>query len=229
MHCKPFIHQFQPKLIFLISIAAAFLVLTACKPADTVDKPASELDVTVQMQDIVENAPNDSVAVVMQFFVDGNQVKLEDNAVVSCNGVPLTGISQDYAGRVPQQPVGSAYTFQHSREGVNTTVAVTVPARPVFSPPTGEGAAIARTANLTIFYVPDNGKAVRGRASDGTFSVTNSQEDSGAHLGMDVSNFNSGPGTLSLVREYEEPLGGSGFHSVQKKYFSGKSIDITWQ
>jgi len=216
-------------MIFLFGVSVTLLLLTACKPADTVDKPASELDVTVQVQDIVENAPNDSVAVVMQFFVDGNQVKLEENAAVSCNGVPLTGVSLGYAGRVPQQPVGGAYTFQHSRDGANTTVAVKVPARPVFSPPTVEGATIPRTASLTIFYVPENGKAVRARASDGTFSVTNSQEDDGAHLGMDVSNFNSGPGTLSLVREYEEPLGGSGFHSVQKEYFSGKSIDITWQ
>jgi len=226
---KRFTQQFRPGIILILGIAGVSFLLNACKPADTVDKSASELDVKVQVQDILENPSNDSVAVVMQFFVDGKQVKLEENAAITCNGAPLTEDSRGYGGRVPQQPVGGAYTFQHSRDGVNTAAVVTVPARPVFSHPTVEGAAITRTTNLTISYVPNDGKALRGRASDGNNSVSNSQNDDGTHEGLDVSGFNAGPGYLSLIREYEEPLGGTGFHSVQKKYISGKQIEITWQ
>jgi hypothetical protein len=229
MRSKQFIQQFQRGLIFFIGIVGAFLVLNACKPADTVDKPASELDVKAHVVDTEENPSDGKVAVVMQFFFDGKYVKLAGNAAMTCNGVTLTDNGLGYAARVPQQPVGGTYTFQHSRGGVNTTAAVTVPARPVFSPPTVQGATITRTANFTIFYVPDNGKAVRGRASDGTNSVNNSQDDDGTHEGLDVSGFNAGPGSLGLTREYEDPIGGTGFHSAERNYSSGKSIDITWQ
>lgn len=226
---KQFTQPYRFGIILILGVLGIFFLLAACKPADTVDKPASDLDVKAHVVDTEENPSDGKVAVVMQFFFDGKYVKLAGNAAMACNGVTLTDNGLGYAVRVPQQPVGGTYTFQHSRGGVNTTAAVTVPARPVFSPPTVGGATITRTTNLTIFYVPDNGKAVRGRASDGTNSVNNSQDDDGTHEGLDVSGFNAGPGSLGLTREYEEPIGGTGFHSVEKNYSSGKSIDVTWQ
>jgi hypothetical protein len=226
---KQFTQQFRHGIILILGIMGVFFLLTACNPPETVDKPASDLDVKAHVIDIEENPSDGKVAVVMQFFFDGKYVKLAGNAVMTCNGETLTDDGLGYAARVPQQPVGGTYTFQHSRGGVNTTAVVTVPARPVFSPPTVEGATITRTNNLTVFYIPDNGKSVRGRAGDGTNSTDNSQDDDGTHEGLDVSGFNAGSGTLGLTREYEDPINATGFHSAERNYTTSKRVNVTWQ
>lgn len=217
-------------LVKLVGFLAAVVVLTACQPPATVDKPASELGVKVNVID-TETSPSDGkVAVVMQFFDSGNFVKLGSNANVTCNGVALVDNGLGPAGRVPMQPVGGTYVFQHSRNGVNTTVSVTAPPRPVFQAPTVGGATIARTNNLVIHYVPGSGASVRGSASDGTNSKNNNQPDDGTHEGMDVSGFNAGAGTLGLVRRLENVhSGGSGFASAESEYSVGSRINITWQ
>jgi hypothetical protein len=112
---------------------------------------------------------------------------------------------------------------------VNTNVSITAPPRPVFSAPTTAGATLARTSGFTIHYVAGTGTAVIGDASDGTHSLNNSQPDNGAFTGLDVSGFNAGPGTLSIQREIQNPITGTGFHSAAEKYFVTKMVAITWQ
>lgn len=232
MQYREMINSALPRTFLVLGSAVVlgvFLLLSACNPPDTVDKPAAELDVKIHVLDTDENPSDGKVPVVMQFFFGGKYVKLTGNAAISCNGVPLQDQGLGYMGRVPLESAGGAYTFQHSRGGVNTLVTVTAPPRPVFAPPTIEGATIARTNNLSIYYLAGNGKSVRGRASDGTNSTDNSQDDDGIHEGLDVSGFSAGPGTLSLTREFADPISGSGFHSVENKYSILKRINITWQ
>lgn len=209
---------------------AAVVVLAACQPPATVDKPASELGVKVNVIDTEASPSDGKVAVVMQFFDAGKFVKLGSNATVTCNGVTLVDHGLGPAERVPLQPVGGTYVFQHSRNGVNATVSVTAPARPVFQPPTVTGATLPRTSNLVIHYVPGGGTSVRGSASDGTNSKNNNQPDDGTHEGMDVSAFNAGPGTLGIVRKLDNNhSGGGGFASAESEYSVGSRINITWQ
>ncbi len=232
MQDRKIINLSLPRALLFLGRAAAlgiFLLFSACNPPDTVDKPAAELDVKIHVLDTEENPSDGKLPVVMQFFFGGKYVKLTGNATISCNGMPLQDQGLGYMGRVPLEPAGATYTFQHSRGGVNTTVTVTAPPRPVFTPPTVEGATIPRTNNLAIHYLAGTGKSVRGRASDETNSTDNSQDDDGIHEGLDVSGFNAGAGTLSLTREFEDPISGSGFHSVENKYSSNKRINITWQ
>ncbi len=232
MQRRKMINRVLPKTVLFLAGAVfslIFLFFSACNPPDTVDKPAAELDVKIHVLDTEENPSDGKLPVVMQFFFGGKYVKLTGNAAISCNGTPLQEQGLGYMGRVPLEPAGGTYTFQHSRGGVNTTVTVTVPPRPVFTPPTIEGATIPRTNNLAIHYLAGTGKSVRGRASDETNSTDNSQDDDGIHEGLDVSGFNAGAGTLSLTREFEDPISGSGFHSVENKYSSNKRINITWQ
>ncbi|NIV12467.1 MAG: hypothetical protein GWN62_14680 [Aliifodinibius sp.] len=217
------------QVFFSVICLSASLLLVACNGPETVDKPASELDVKIHVIDTDENPSDGKIPVVMQYFFDGKYVKLLNNVAVTCNGVTLTDEGLGYAARVPQEPTGGTYTFQHSRNGVNTSVSVTVPQRPVFVAPTVQGATIARTNNLIIHYVPGTGKSVRGNASDGTNSKNNNQDDDGTHEGMDVSGFTAGPGRLSITRNYEDPITGTGFNSVENKYSINKAIDITWQ
>jgi hypothetical protein len=133
-----------------------------------------------------------------------------------------------YAERVPLVATGGIYTFRHSRAGVNTDVAVVVPPRPVFSSPTTAGASLARSSSFTIHYVAGAGTSVRGDASDATNSRNNTQPDDGTHDGLDVSAFTPGPGTLSITRILEAPIGGTGFLSAASKFETGKTITITW-
>lgn len=212
------------------TLIAAVVFFVACQPPATVDKPASELGVKVTVIDTEASTSDGKVPVVMQFFDSGKYVKLASNATVTCNGVTLVDNGLGPAERVPMQPVGGTYVFQHSRNGVNTTVSVTAPARPVFQAPTVAGATIPRTNNLVIHYVPGSGTSVRGSASDGTNSKNNSQPDDGTHEGMDVSGFNAGSGTLGIVRKLENiHSGGGGFANVESEYSVGSRINITWQ
>lgn len=214
-----------------IAVLALFLMAGNCSGPATVDRPASDLGVKITVIDSVENPSDGKVPVVMQFFSQGNFVKLSGNATVTCNGVPLVDNGLGNAARVSLQPQGGTYIFQHSRNNVNTTVNVAVAPRPVFQTPTTAGATVPRNNNLVIHYVAGVGSAVRGSATDGTNSKNNSQPDDGTHEGMDVSAFNAGAGELGLVRTLTDTQhsGGSGFANVESKYETGKRIDITWQ
>lgn len=213
-------------------LLGAFLAgCSGCQEPAVVNAPASALDVKLVVLDIAEVPSDGKVICVMQFTQNGKVVQMSSSIALSCNGVPLpwNGLVVGHADRVPIQPVGGTYMFQFSRAGVNTVASVTVPARPVFSPPTVAGATLARTSNFTIHYVPGTGTSVRGNASDGTNSRNNSQPDDGTHDGLDVSGFSAGPGTLSLTRTLEGTLAGTGFLSAKTQYDTNKQINITWQ
>jgi hypothetical protein len=216
-------------------ISAAFLLLglaafIACQPPATVDEPASALAVKLTVIDTEATPSDGKVPVVMQFFSGGKYVKLASNAAVSCNGVTLTDHGIGFAERVPIQPPGGVYTFQHSRGGVNTTVSITVPPRPVITSPTA-GASVPRTSSLTINYVAGSGTGIRGSAGDASTGKSgNVQPDNGAYTGLDVSTFQAGAGRVGINREFENiHAGGSGFASVESKYTSGSDINVTWQ
>ena len=108
-------------------------------------------------------------------------------------------------------------------------MSITAPPRPVFSPPTVGGAALTRTNNFTIFYVAGTGVSVIGGASDGPHGQNNTQPDKGTFVGLDVSGFNPGAGTLSIQRELQNPITGTGFHSATEKFFINKTGAVTWQ
>jgi hypothetical protein len=215
------------RIIGLVWIGLSFLV--ACQPPATVDKPASELAVKLTVIDTEATPSDGKVPVIMQFFFDGKYVKLASNATVTCNGVTLTDHGLGYAERVPIRLVGGTYTFQHSRGGVNTTVSITVPSRPVIISPAA-GSSVPRSSSLTISYVAGSGSGVRGSAGDNaTGKSGNVQPDNGTYSGFDVSDLNAGPGRIGITREFTNiHTGGSGFSSVESKYSSGSDINITW-
>ena len=203
-----------------------------CEPQPVVNEPASNLDVIFSVLDIDETPSDGKVIVVMQLLQNGKAVQITSNASTFCNGValPYNGLLFGYAERVPIVPVGGAYNFRYSRNGVNTDVSITVPPRPVFSAPTVAGAALARSNSFTIRYVAGTGSSVRGDASDANnHSKNNSQPDDGTHDGLDVSGFTVGAGTLSITRLLESPIGGTGFLSAKRRFETNKTIAITWQ
>ena len=218
-------------LVLTLACSSLWVGCSGCQSPAVVSAPASNLDVNFAVSDVTETPSDGKVIVVMQFLQGGSVVQLGSDATVTCNGVPLTfnALFSGHAARVPLQQPGGVYAFSHSRGGVNTNVSITAPPRPVFSAPTTAGATLARTSGFTIHYVAGTGTAVIGDASDGTHSLNNSQPDNGAFTGLDVSGFNAGPGTLSIQREIQNPITGTGFHSAAEKYFVTKMVAITWQ
>jgi hypothetical protein len=215
----------------ILAISIVWAGCSGCQDPPTVSVPASGLDVNLSVSDITESPSDGKVLVVMQFLQNGTVVQLASDATTSCNGVALTynGLLFGHAGRVPLVLTGGVYAFRHTRSAVTTNVSITVPPRPVLLPPTVNGATLPRTNSLTIHYVAGTGIAVYGGASDGTQSLSNSQPDNGTFSGLDVSGFNAGAGTVSIQRQLQIPITGTGFHSATEKFFISKSAAVTWQ
>ena len=218
-------------VVLTLTISFLWAGCSGCQSPVTVSAPASNLDVNFSISDITEAPSDGKVIVVMQFLQSGNVVQLASDATTSCNGVALTynGLLFGNAARVPLVPGGGVYAFSYSRSAVITNVSITVPPRPVFSSPTVNGATITRTNSLTIHYVSGTGTAVFGGASDGTHNLNNSQPDNGTFVGLDVSGFNTGAGSLSIQRELQNPITGTGFHSATEKFYITKEAAVTWQ
>ncbi len=208
----------------------AFLALSggSCPPPAVVDEPASNLSATVTIVDTEETPSDGKVPIIIQFFKNGTYVQLAGSAAVTCNGVnlPLGGLG--YAERVPIVAAGGTYHCLHSRSAVNTQINVTVPARPVITSPAA-GSTVTRSNSLTINYVADGGIGIRGSAGDGSTGLSKDvQNDTGSYTGFDVSSLHAGPGSIGITREFNNNIPAAGFISVQQKYSSGKSINITW-
>ena len=208
----------------------AFLVVFngSCPPPAVVDEPASNLTATVTVVDVDETPSDGKVPIVIQFFKAGKYVQLASGATVTCNGVnlPLGGLG--YAERVPIVAPGGSYNCLHSRAAVNSPINITVPARPVITAPAA-GSTVTRSNNLTINYAADGGSGIRG--GGGTSSTSQGhdlQNDTGTYTGLDVSGLGAGPGTVYITREFTSNIPGTGFISVELKYSSSKSINVTW-
>ncbi len=203
---------------------------SSCNPITPPDTSPGNLDVKIDVLDEPSTSDGKNV-VVMQFLSGGRAVQFTGGETVSCNGVTLTynALFFGYAGRVPIQPVGGAYTFVYTRSGTNTTVGLSVPQRPVFTSPTS-GATVTRTNSLTIQYLPGTGTGVDAGASDGSTGIQRNvfEPDNGTYTGLDVSSLRAGPGSLSLTRKFETAPAGTGFRSVQTTYRSVANISIVW-
>lgn len=206
--------------------------VAGCEPAPIVDVAAADLDVRVSLLDL-EEAPSDgTVLATMQFFQGADDVELSSGTSITCNGVPLpyNGLIFAHAGRVPLVAEGDSYEFLHSRAGVDTTLLLTVPARPALVAPTDEGATVAITSDLTIAYTPGAAAAVRGSAGDAATGIAgDEQPDDGSYEGFDVSDLVAGAGSIGITRIFRDTPSGTGFASAETTYESGASVDVTWQ
>jgi hypothetical protein len=168
----------------------------------------------------------------MQFTYNGKAVKFAGNETVTCNGISLVlnELLFAYAANVPAVAVGGTYTFVYTQSGTPTTIIVTAPAPPQFVSPV-QGATVNRGSNLTITYAPDGGTGIDVGASDGSTGIRMNifLPDNGTYTGLNTSSLKPSPGTLSLIRRYENTLAGSGFRSAKTQYDKDSVISVTWQ
>jgi hypothetical protein len=216
-------------VICCISFLLLFTLTTGltCKPTQTVNLPAGDLDVTITVIDVDKTPSDGKVPVIVQFFSNGSYVKLTSAAVVTCNGVTLTDNGLGYAERINMIAPGGVYTIRHNRGGTITTANVTVPARPVITAPAA-GANVNRTASFTINYIAGSGSGIRGSGSDANSSQGGTvQADNGAYTGLNLSGLQAGAGAVSITREFELTVP-SGFKSAKVKYSCSNGHAVNW-
>jgi hypothetical protein len=201
-----------------------------CQQPQTVDQPASELAITITVQDTEVPPIGGTVPIAVQFFRGGGIVQLASTTTVSCNTVGFTWNGVGYAGRVPAASPGGTYTCVHTRQGVSSAATVVVPTRPVILSPAA-GASVTRTSTMTITYTPDGGSGMRAVASDGTTAQGGANEpepDNGTFTDLNTSGMLNGPGTIGLIREFSTPISGTPFQSATSNYSTGSQISVTW-
>lgn len=217
---------------FCIFLAGLCFALAACSspwvtPADT---SAANLDAVVSVVDMPASSGGTNL-VMWQFTYQGKPVRFASGETVTCNGVPLVlnELVSAYAGRVTRVPEGGTYQFTYTRNGVTTSLSLTVPPRVVFTYPTS-GATVSRSNNLTVTYVPGNGTGVDAGASDTSSAVRRNvfESDNGTYTGLDVTSLGPGTGTIFLTRRFDTTIPSNGFHSARQLYDSMSEISITW-
>jgi hypothetical protein len=215
------------KLAVLVGVLAAVGGNCNCKP-EVVDEPASNLEAKASFIDTDETPSDGKQPVVVQFFKGGKFVQLSGNAAIACNGVPLTWNGLGYAERVPLVPPGGTYTITHARAAVTTTMNVTVPPRPTITTP-ASGANATRSAAFEIVYPPGGGTSVRPGAHGPAGGLTGASQPDDGTATVDASGTGAGAGTVSLVRDLEGAVGGTGFSAARFTYATGKSQPVVWQ
>jgi hypothetical protein len=222
------------KLMMCVAIAVAVAVGAGagascrCTPPATVDEPAGNLEVKAAFIDVDESPSDGKQPVIVQLFRGGAFVQLAGTAMVEANGVPLTWNGIGYAERVPLVPPGGAYTISHRRGATVTRMNVTVPPRPVITTPAA-GATVARSPTFVITYPPGGGTSVRpGVAGPATSRSGAAQPDDGTAT-IDASDVGTGPGSVSLVRDVEGTVSGTGFAAARFVYTTGKRQPVVWQ
>jgi hypothetical protein len=200
----------------------------ACNPPPIVDEPASALDVTASFIDVEEQPADGKLPVVVQFFKDGVFVELDAKSTVECNSTPLTFDGLGYAARVPIVASGGMFTIAHSRDGMATRMTVTVPARPVIDDPAA-GSSQFRSQAFMIAYQAGAGKSVRPGASGPAGSITGADMPDNGAATIDASGVGSGMGSVSITRDVEGTVNGTGFASAKFTYAITRTQRVVWQ
>lgn len=202
------------------------LLLAGCPPTKVVDQPASDLDATFSILDTDSNPSDGKVPIIVDFRVADALVAIATTSTVTCNDVPLENTALGYAARVP---LDSTYTFNFTRQGVVTTVAIAAQTRPAVTAPAA-GASVPRGTPLTITYQAGGGTNVIGFAAAGAQAKSGTTEpDNGTYTGFDVSSLTAGSGTLAIQRTLDSDLPGTGFAAAHEVLTtSSADVPVVW-
>lgn len=207
------------------AVLALGLTLAAC--VSTTESPAQSLAVKITIVDAAVSADG-KVPLVVQFLEDDTLVELADGVTAACNTVPLTWNGLGYVGRVPQVAVGSPYEVSHVREGVTSKALVTAVPRPVITSPAAQEL-LPRSAALPVTFIAGGAARVRISATGPTDTVRGEPQADNGTGKLDARSLGAGAGTLSLTRELEGKLSGTGFAAATFAYSVETQIAVVWQ
>ena len=186
---------------------------------------ALEVKITIVDSDVTADG---KLPLVVQFTESGTLVELAGGATAACNGVQLSWNGLGYAARVPQVAAGDQYEVSHLREGVSTTVVVTAPPRPVITSPVAQEL-VPRSAALPISFVAAGAPRVRVLATAPNGMVRGEPQADSGLIPLDARSLSAGAGTLTLTRELEGKLSGTGFHAATFAYSVDRQVPVVWQ
>ena len=132
-------------------------------------------------------------------------------------------------GRIRRLDVSKAASLPGVRAVVTVPV---VPGPTILSPKAG--ASLARTANMTVTYVPGLSAGVSGeinqpQGAGGEFATSGTQSDNGTYSMPLPSHLKPGPGWIILYRQMVIAPSGTGFRSVKViDNAAGTAIQVQW-
>src|SRR5262249_48145229 len=216
--------------------------LAACAVV-TVPQTSTAMRVDIEIQYFQEGKTHISVG-----FSDAklNPIEFVSGETVACNHQFLRYSAAHYIGDVPKQPDTGAYTITYppsggatsatsSVEPISVTVKVVQAPVTVTFPESGARVPIPTSAPLTIAYQPsavDNTR-INALAADGRghLTFTLPEVETGT-IGMPADNFTQfqgGPGLLTVSRETTNSPGGTPFRSVTTHFKNITQVVIVWQ
>jgi hypothetical protein len=200
-----------------------------------------------------------NVSIEIQYFQQGNShisvgfsdaklnpVEFVSGETVACNGQFLRYSAGHYIGDVPKQPDTGAYTITYTpARGTGSaagdvspiSIAVKVVNAPVAvtAPQPGATVLIPATAPLRISYQPialDNTR-INAIAADGrghlTFTLPEVESGAIAMSADNFTQFQGGPGVLTITRETTDHPIGAPFRSVDTHFKNVTQVAIVWQ
>jgi hypothetical protein len=238
----------RPAVFLALSLVT--LAATSCATITTPQANAN-LNVEIRVKDFQQGA---SQIIVRFADTNNNTVQFVSGQTIACNDQflrydsgyveRLLGLGA-YVGDVPRVPAGGAYKFAYTPARASATapvpdpvvVSVNVVNAPVHvtSPASGSAVPIPKTAPLTIRFDPIRlantmilAVAVDSRAQV-TFTLP--QRETGTiTMQLDqFTNFNPGPGVLSLVRVTEINQGNGFFNKLTIDYENISQFPVIWQ
>jgi hypothetical protein len=228
--------------ILVVAVGLLSSALTGCAVVTAPQAPGA-MNVNIEVQYFKDGQTHVSAG-----FSDAklNPVEFVSGETVACNNQFLRYSAGSYIGDVPKQPDTGTYTFTYtpSRGATSATgsadpisVAVKVVSAPVSvtTPQSGATVPIPTSAPLAITYQPSTlaNTRISALAADGRghFTFTLPEVENGT-ISMPADNFTQfqgGPGVLTVSRETTNSPGGTPFRSVTLHFKNITQVAIVWQ
>ena len=236
---------------------AVFLALSllpiAATGCATITTPQANANLNVEIR--IKDYQQGTSQIIVRFadtrnntvqFVSGETIACNDQFLRYDSGYVerLLGLGA-YVGDAPRVPAGSAYKFAYTPARASATaptpdpvnISVNVVNAPVHvtSPTSGGAVPIPKSAPLTIRFDPVSlanttilAVAVDSRAQV-TFTLPQRETGTITMQPDQFTNFNPGPGQLSLVRVTNVSQGSAPFNKLTINYENISQFPVTWQ
>jgi hypothetical protein len=228
--------------LLLIALGLVSSAIGGCALV-TAPQAASAMNVSIELQYFKEGKTHVSIG-----FSDAklNPIEFVSGETVACNDQFLRYEAAHYIGDVPKQPDTGAYTITYTparnatpAAGGDNPISVTVKVVPapvtVTAPASGATVPIPTSAPLLILYQPSTvaNTKINALVADGRghFTFTLPQVETGT-ISIPFDNFTQfqgGPGTLTVARETTNKPGGTPFRSVDVHFKNITQVAIVWQ
>lgn len=233
------------------ALAVAALLAGGCKVVTARQAP-SAMKVSIEIQAFAQGQTH----VTLRFATQANDtVEFVSGETVACDGVFLRYALGFYVGDVPKQPAGGSYTITYTPvagsaagtpqgstsagSGSPGPLTLTVPVVDapvtVTQPASGATVPIPTGAPLVVQYTPVRlaSTSIMVVANDSRLHLAAAlpQAESGSYsIGADqFSDFQAGPGLVSVTRITDEAVAAGGFGGVTAKFKNVTQVPVVWQ